>query len=389
MRFAAASVDTFVRKSKPEAPVVCVDSERHAEAARRIVGAFPGDVLYAVKCNDHPMTVEALAHGGIRHFDVASLAEVKLIRRLVPHAQCHYMHPVKSAEAIREAHHRWAVNAFTLDHEDELDKILANADSGERLTLVVRLEVEAGQAVLDLSGKFGATIADAAALMRRIVDAGHRVGATFHVGSHCLDPQAFGRAIDLCGRAAAMAGVELDVLDAGGGFPASYTGSEPLFEAYVEAIVSAVDRLPQVLRSPARRPHLQCEPGRALCAEGQSVLVRVELRRGSKLFLNDGVFGTLSELRYLGPVFPMRVLDEDGEVGGEMADFQLYGPTCDSIDAMPGPFSLPADVQSGDWIEIGMMGAYSNAYRTRFNGFHTDTFIEVGPWGEQRSVEAA
>jgi len=345
----------------PEHPVVCVRPHLIEARARRVLAAFPGDVLYAVKCNDTPIVLESLWRGGVRHFDTASIGEVRLVRRLLPQARCHFMHPVKSAEAIAEAYHRHGVRRFVFDHEDELAKIVAATDRARDLELFLRLAVPGQGALLALTGKFGVEREEAVRLLRRARGVAAELGLTFHVGSQCIDPEAFARAIAIAAEVAhAVGGVEH--LDVGGGFPARYKGDEPEFEAFVTRIVGAVV-------AHGLNCRLQCEPGRLLVADGASVLTRVELRRGRSLYLNDGVYGNLAELKWIGPQFPIRLLRPSGPVEGETADFDLYGPTCDSVDSMPGPHRIVREVGEGDWLEVGMMGAYSNALRTRFNGF--------------------
>jgi ornithine decarboxylase len=191
------------------------------------------------------------------------------------------------------------------------------------------------------------------------------LGLTFHVGSQCVDPEAFERAIAIAAEVAHAVG-GIDHLDVGGGFPALYKGDEPEFEAFVGTILGAV-------AAHGLRCRLQCEPGRLLVADGASVLTRVELRRGRSLYLNDGVYGNLAELKWIGPQFPIRLVRPSGPVLGEVAAFDLYGPTCDSIDSMPGPHWIVDAVAEGDWLEVGMMGAYSNALRTAFNGFESES----------------
>ncbi|MCS6876664.1 MAG: type III PLP-dependent enzyme [Geminicoccaceae bacterium] len=345
----------------PDHPVVCIRPHLIEERARRVVGAFPGDVLYAVKCNDTPVVLEALWRGGVRHFDTASIGEVRLVKRLLPRASCHFMHPVKSTEAIAEAYHEHGVRRFAFDHEDELAKILAATDNARDLELFLRLAVPGQGSLLSLTGKFGVAGEEGVRLLRRARTVAAAVGLTFHVGSQCLDPEAFARAIAIAAEVAHAAG-GVDHLDVGGGFPARYRGDEPPFEAFVRRIQGAVfaHRLDCAL---------QCEPGRLLVADGASVLARVELRRDQALYINDGVYGNLAELKWIGPLFPIRLVRPSGVVTGERAAFDLFGPTCDSIDSMPGPHWIVREVKEGDWLEVGMMGAYSNALRTRFNGF--------------------
>ncbi len=360
--FGSAAALLAVRS--PENPVVCVRPHLVEARARRVVEAFPGDVLYAVKCNDTPIVLEALWRGGVRHFDTASIGEMRLVKRLLPQARCHFMHPVKSAEAIAEAYHRHGVRRFVFDHEDELAKIVAATDRARDLELFLRLAVPGRGALLSLTGKFGVGPEEGIRLLRRARGFAARLGLTFHVGSQCLDPEAFDRAIAIAAEVAGAVG-GVDHLDVGGGFPAVYKGDEPPFEAFVAAILGAVV-------AHGFRGHLQCEPGRLLVADGASVLTRVELRRGKALYLNDGVYGNLAELKWIGPQFPIRLVRPSGAVEGERDDFDLFGPTCDSIDSMPGPHRIVREVREGDWLEVGMMGAYSNALRTGFNGFSSE-----------------
>lgn len=359
----------------PVDPVLCLRPHLIRAQARRVVDAFPGEVLYAVKCNDGPEVIRALWAGGVREFDTASIGEVRLVKGLLPEARCHFMHPVKSAEAIAEAYHAHGVRRFVLDHAEELAKIVRATGGAADLELLVRLAVPGEGAVLALTGKFGVGVDEAATLLRAARAQAAEVGITFHVGSQCVEPAAYVRAIDLAAEVVRRAGA-VDHLDVGGGFPAIYQGDERVFERFAAAIVEAVRRHGLTCA-------LQCEPGRALVADGASVLARVELRRGSGLYLNDGVYGNLAELKWIGPHFPMRLVRQ-GRVSAAAppAAFDLYGPTCDSVDSMPGPHWLPADAKGGDWIEVGMMGAYSNALSTRFNGFGSDrlAFVDDDGW---------
>ena len=366
------SADSIVRALRPSEPIFCVRPHILRETAKRLIAAFPGDVLYAVKCNEHPLVLQALYEGGVRHFDTASIAEIRGIREAMDGATCHYMHPIKTPEAIAEAYHEHGVRSFVLDHEDELTKIMLATGNARDVTLLVRLAMPHNQAVLCLSGKFGAPVEDAVKLLKAIKVTGNKNGLTFHVGSQCLSTKAFEKAIEVVGETIAQAGFPIDILDVGGGFPGLYNGDEPDFESFVETIVASCRRI-----GLASTTNLQCEPGRALVADGMSVLVRTELRRGKALYVNDGTYGGLAELRFLGACFPMRVIRIDGEASGERMGFDLFGPTCDSVDSMPGPHWLPSDIRAGDWIEITRMGAYSNALRTQFNGFRSDNFLIV------------
>ena len=369
-----SSAEALLSAVSPTDPVLCLRPHLIMARARRVLAEFPGDVLYAVKCNDAPEVLRALWQGGVRHFDTASIGEIRAVKALLPEAACYFMHPVKSAEAIAEAYHRHGVRRFVLDHADELAKILAATGEAEDLELFVRLAVPGEGAILTLTGKFGVPVEEAATLVRAARPYARRLGLTFHVGSQCVDPAAFERAIALCGEVVRRAG-PVDCLDIGGGFPARYKGDEPPFEAFVAAVLRSLEE------HGLAGVELQCEPGRLLVADGASVLARVELRRGKGLYVNDGVYGNLAELKWIGPQFPLRLVRPGKPHGGKLEAFDLYGPTCDSIDSMPGPHWLPADVDDGDWVEVGMMGAYSNALKTRFNGFETDRLAVINDRG--------
>lgn len=372
---ALPTVDALVALERPAEPMLCLRPAAIAAGARDFVAGFPGRVLYAVKCNPEPGVLRALWEGGVRHFDCASAAEVALVRTMFPEASIHFMHPVKSRPAIREAWTRQGVRDFVLDDASELAKILEETGAGaaEGLGLVVRIAPPAGGGALyDLSGKFGASVEDAAALLRAARPHAARLGISFHVGSQCMDPLAYRRALALAGQAIRRAGVRIDLVDVGGGFPVAYPEIEPLplgaYFAEIEAGFEALG-LPEA--------ELWAEPGRALAAGGGSVVVQVQMRRGNTLYVNDGVYGSLSDAGAPGFRFPARMIRPDG-VGSEVEQgFSLFGPTCDSADFMRGPFLLPEDIREGDWIEIGQLGAYGACLRTGFNGFDQTRLAEV------------
>jgi ornithine decarboxylase len=366
----------------PEQPVYCVRPHVLRETARRFIDAFPGSVLYAVKCNAEPMFLDALHAGGIRHFDTASMPEISVVAERLPGASCYFMHPVKQRGAIRTAYGQHGVRYFVVDHPDELAKIRAETSHIGDVVIVVRLATARGAAIYDLGGKFGATPQQAAELLRTAYDAGYRVGLSFHVGSQCMTPGSYTAALRLAAHVVEMARVPLSVVDVGGGFPVPYVGlNPPPLEDYIDAIKAG---LRQIDLPPDHE--VWCEPGRALVAAGASLVVRVELRKDNFLYINDGVYGSLSDLKYAGLRFPMRVLRPDvGQVKGgrvevlteDFGEFSLFGPTCDPVDVMEGPYRLAADVREGDYIEIGQAGAYTIELRTDFNGFFPDRFVEV------------
>lgn len=370
-----SSAQALIHASNNEGPYLGLRQKTLQNRAKATIAAFDGDVLYAVKCNANPFVLQALHAGGVRHFDTASIDEIRLVRGLFDDVHCHFMHPVKSRSAIREAYENHGVKRFVIDHISELEKILEVTNGADDLELYVRLAVPGDGAVLALTGKFGATPDEAAVLVRRAKRCAVSVGLTFHVGSQMLDPLAFVRAIKIAADVANRAG-GVDQLDVGGGFPAVYLGSEPEFDVFVTVIEQAIRKYG------FENCRIQCEPGRLLVADGASVVAKVEMRRGNSLFINDGTYGHLAELKWVGPQFPTRMIRKGQEARSGGAAFDLFGPTCDSIDSMPGPHWLPADIQEGDWIEFGMMGAYSNALATRFNGFGDAETVWLGdpPW---------
>jgi ornithine decarboxylase len=369
-------VDRLVAVEQPEEPMHCLRPATVIAATSAFVEAFPGEVMYAVKCNPDPAMLRAVRDGGVAHFDCASIAEVRLVRQMFATAEIHFMHPVKARGAIREAWARHGVRDFVLDRADELAKILAEvAATGVdgALGLIVRLALPKGVAVLDLSAKFGAEIDDAAALLRAARPHAARLGVSFHVGSQCLDPLAWRDAMALAGQVIGASGVAIEVIDVGGGFPVSYPDMEPPpLGAFIAEIEAGRDRLglPGV--------QLWAEPGRALVAGGASVVVQVQSRRGDALYVNDGVYGSLADAGSLGFRYPVRLIRPTGPAPSDLlVNFSLFGPTCDSADRMDGPFVLPGDTAEGDWIEIGQLGAYGASLRTAFNGFDRAHLVEV------------
>jgi ornithine decarboxylase len=337
-----------------------------ALAARWFQENFKGDVLYAVKANPSPWVIDTLVANGVRGFDVASMPEIELVTARAPDAKLAYMHPVKSRASIAQAYFDYGVRTFALDDLDELDKMLEATGGAKDLNLIVRLAVDTLGAAYSLAGKFGVDAGEAAPLLlaaRRATD--ELMGVSFHVGSQCMRPSAFQAAMAQASRALVRAGVFADVVDVGGGFPSVYPGMiPPDLPEYVAAIERGFSEM-----MVHETTELWCEPGRALVAEGSSLLTRVDLRKGDALYLNDGSYGALFDAAHTKWPFPVKLHRADGEAGATLKPFRFFGPTCDSLDAMPGPFWLPEDVREGDYVEIGMLGAYGVALSSRFNGF--------------------
>ena len=357
-----------IAKQRPVQPVTLLRPHAARRAARFFVEKFPGRSLYAVKANPSPDLLRILWDAGVTHYDVASIGEVRMVHEVLPQAVLCFMHPVKAEEAIAEAYFEHGVRTFSLDTIEELDKIVrATSTDGVAptdLNLLVRIRVSSEHAKLSLASKFGADPRDISALLVAARQAADALGICFHVGSQAMTPAAFAEAMSRVREAILDAAVTVDIVDVGGGFPSSYPGMEPPpLETYFAIIHQAFEALPISYSA-----ELWCEPGRALCAEYASVLVRVEKRRGDELYINDGAYGALFDAAHIGWRYPVRLV-RDQESHVRPAGFSFYGPTCDDLDHMTGPFDLPADVGAGDYIEIGMLGAYGCAMRTQFNGF--------------------
>jgi len=366
-------VTAVARALQPSYPVYCLRPDVLAASARRFISQFPGTVLYAVKCNPHPLVLSALYKGGIRHFDTASLAEIAQVSDAFEDAHTYFMHPVKARAVIKTAHRVYGLRHFVVDHRDELKKVIEEVGS-QGNTIVVRVNTPpADDALYHLAAKFGAAPDDAAELMREASAQGCAAGLAFHVGSQCRSPDAYFAALELLGEVIRKSGVQPACIDVGGGFPAAY-GDRPVpaLDAYMEAVRRG---LKQLKLSPT--VEVFAEPGRALVAQGCSLLTQVQLRKDDRLYINDGIYGSLSEMNTVAIRLPARLIRLSGPVSETMGEFALNGPTCDSLDVLPGTFTLPDDVREGDWIEIDQVGAYSNALATRFNGFHPETFVQV------------
>lgn len=324
--------------------------------------------MYAVKANPSPDLVRILWDNGVTHYDVASIGEVRMVRAVLPEAELCFMHPVKTARAVREAYFTHGVRTFSLDTLEELTKVVEattdeNGDPAEDLRLLVRLRVSSEHSELSLAAKFGVDLVDAAPLLQATRQHCDALGICFHVGSQAMTPFAYVQALERVRAAIAEAAVTVDIVDVGGGFPSSYPGMEPpALEDYFALIHRHFEALPISYSA-----ELWGEPGRALCAEYSSIIVKVEKRRGDELFINDGAYGALFDAAHVAWRFPVRALEDD--LTQPLAEFAFYGPTCDDADYMKGPFLLPEDIQSGDYIEIGMLGAYGAAMKTGFNGF--------------------
>ncbi len=383
---------------RPDVPVYCFRPEVLKDDAKAFMAGFPGKTAYAVKTNGEPFVLRTLAEAGVRAFDVASPGEIAAVRAISPDAELLYMHPVKAQSDIRLALESYGIRVMALDHEDEIAKILRIVRALDldpaTITLFVRLQTK-GTATYELSKKFGAAPAHAVELLQRINRLGFRVGIAFHVGSQIGDPKVYERALASADWVRSRAGVPLAGLDVGGGFPAVY-GSDPR-RRQVE-----MPELPDLMAELRRDIDewgfsdlpLIAEPGRVIVARSLSVIVRVLLKKGRRLYINDGIWGSLSD-SWTGKItLPARLILDPARkrrTGSleRLVPFKVCGATCDSVDILSRPFWLPETADTGDWVEIGHIGAYSLGLRTRFNGFYPDTFVEVAtPFEDEEGPQA-
>lgn len=372
---------------RPDEPVYCFRPEILRKEAAEFRATFGGQTAYAVKTNPHALVLDEVTRAGIDTFDVASPAEFRMARAAAPNAALYYMHPVKSGSAIREALTAYRIRHFALDHENEAAKIMREARGAhipaDELTLFVRIATK-GPAIYNLSRKFGAAPGHAADLLRRVGRLGARAGICFHVGSQVERADAYERALTTAQWVRQRAGVPLEALDIGGGFPARYDRAPESGAAGMPPTSTLLPRIATAIsRSGFDDVALIAEPGRAIVARALSVIVRVMLRKGRRLYINDGIWGSLSDAWTGKITLPVRDIP-DPERGGPRAGpahgrvpFRVMGATCDSVDILSRPFWLPETVATGDWIEVGHIGAYSLPLRTDFNGFYPDTFVEV------------
>ncbi len=371
-----ATIEDMIAALQPEESIYCIRPGILEQRAREFIAAFDGRVLYALKANPMDPVVDALYCGGIRHFDTASIGEIAAISARYDDATTYFMHPVKGWRAMAAAYHQHGVRHFVIDHADELDKVLdVLGDVPEPPVIMVRLATPSKDATFNLSSKFGASPERCAELLRMAQSRGARTGLCFHVGSQCVTTQGHENALELAARVIETAGVAIECLDVGGGFPAPYEGDNPPpLSSYLEVVSRGI----AAMNLPAGCT-IMCEPGRALVAEGMSMVAQVQLRKDNSLYLNDGVYGTLGGTR-LGLHFPTRVIRrnaQDANAHTTKTAFTIYGPTCDGLDVLPYTLDLRSDIAAGDWVEFGTLGAYGPATRTEFNGFKPDQYCYV------------
>jgi ornithine decarboxylase len=355
----------MIRNMQPENPVLFFAPSVVQANARRFIDGFPGMVTYAVKSNPGEEMIENLAAAGIRGYDCASGFEIDLIRRLAPDAAIHYNNPVRARHEIAHAVAK-GVKSYSVDSASELQKLIEMVPA-EGTEISVRFKLPVAGAAYNFGAKFGATVELAVDLLKTVAAAGFIPSITFHPGTQCTDPAAWEAYIREAANIARQAGVTIARLNVGGGFPSHRLSA---VVPQLEETFALIDRVATEAFG-ADRPLLVCEPGRALCGDAFTLAARVKaVRDGAHVFLNDGVYGTLTELPLIGVIDRMQVISADGTPRkGKPVPRIIFGPTCDSVDRLPGEIDLPGDLAEGDYIIWHGMGSYSVVTNSRFNGF--------------------
>ena len=369
------SVESLINQLKPDKPVYCIRKKSILSASNFFQKKFPGKILYAVKTNPHPEVIKTLLKSGISEFDVASISEIKSVRKFSQSAKCSFMHTVKSREDMQEAYFKYGIKTFALDTKEELIKIIESTKNAKDLEIFVRVAVSNEHAEIDLSKKFGAMNNEASGLLRLAKQYANKIGLSFHVGSQCMHPISYTKGIAEIGNIIKKTKIVPDYINVGGGFPTIYPDLVPQsLDNYFQEIKMSLDNLKL-----NNLPEIICEPGRALVAESGSTIVRVNLRKKQKLYINDGTYGTLFDAGTPNIVFPSKLIKESSNkiISKKLTAFDFYGPTCDSMDYMKGPFVLPNNIKENDYIELGQLGAYGLTFRTQFNGFFSNEIYEV------------
>ena len=367
------TVNELVNLLKPDYPVYCIRLNEIKKSVNFFKENFPGKILYAVKTNPNEKIIKQIIANGVSEFDVASLNEIKLINKISPEARLHFMHTIKSKESISSAYKDYNVKSFSLDSKDELRKILDATDQAKDLELFVRIAISNEHAEIDLSRKFGALPSEALGLIRLCNQHAKKLGISFHVGSQCMHKISYSKGIKEIGNIIRKTKIIPDTINVGGGFPSIYPDLNPeplsnyIMEIKKELNNLKIDKLPEII----------CEPGRALVAESGSTIVKVILRKKNNLYINDGTYGSLFDAGAPNFVLPSKMITEGRAHSKKLTAFSFFGPTCDGLDYMKGPFLLPNNIKEGDYIELGQLGAYSLTFRTNFNGFYSNEIYEL------------
>lgn len=367
-----SSPESYLARHQPDDPTLFFAPHVLRETCQAFQAHFPGLVTYAVKANPARLVLENLVAAGLDTFDVASVPEMQAVRAVLPEARLHYHNPIRSRAEIAAAR-SLGIASWSVDCPSELNKIGALTSQDE---IAVRFKLPVSGAAYDFGAKFGATPQAAEALLREVAARGARPALSFHPGTQCHDPGAWASYIAAAAEIARRAGVEISTLNVGGGFAADRDGQGAPIEAICAAIGAAWQAGFPV------RPRLVCEPGRAMVAEAVTLAARVKALRGGAVFLNDGLYGGLAEMRDMPAPGRLRAIGPHGHARSGAPEARIvFGPTCDSVDRLPGNIALPGDLAEGDYLLFAAMGAYAETLSTRFNGYGGHRIVLHAPSG--------
>ena len=374
-----SDVGSLLRTERPENPVYCIFPHVYRDTAREFLEGFPGRVLYAVKANADPTVLKLLTDAGVCHFDCASLPEIALVDTINPNATKYFMIPTRIRGAAATAQEKHGVRHFLVDHLSGLSQLVEEIEPS-RSVIFARMAVHHESAMEDLSVRFGAPPEEMPELLQAIRDSGAEAAFAFNVGSSVTDPEAYRYSISVTKSVLEQLPFRLRLIDVGGGYPKSYPDFiVPQLDEYFKAVAESVDTLPL-----ADNAEVLGEPGRALAAPGMSAVVEVLLRKGNRLYINDGMYGIFWVLRIDGhDRYPVRTFRDGQPLEGATMEFTINGPTCDSTDTLPGLVPLPVDIRAGDYLEFGNIGAYSLSGRTDFNGYYSDRIVTITSLSEK------
>lgn len=363
----------YLRLQRPEDPVMFFAPALVQASAKHFLSGFDGLVTYAVKANPMEDVIDSLAAAGLRGYDCASPYEIDLIRKQAPDAAIHYNNPVRSRAEIAHALSQ-NIKSYSVDSQSELQKLMEILPP-EGCEISVRFKLPVAGAAYNFGAKFGATAELATTLLRDVAAAGFVPSLTFHPGTQCTDPATWEIYIRTAAQIADEAKVRIARLNVGGGFPNHrLNGVEPALDETFALIKRVTAEA-----FPDQRPALICEPGRALCGDAFTLAAQIKsVRDGEHIFLNDGIYGSLAELTLVGTIDRIKVLSPEGvERSGPTSSRIIFGPTCDSVDRLPGELNLPDSLKEGDYLIMHGMGAYSVVTNSRFNGFGALTFATI------------
>ena len=331
---------------------------------------FKGKVIYAFKANPSNLIINFLKKNGIDSFDASSINEIKKIKKMLPYSNIFFMNPVKPREAIKEAYKIHNVKNFAIDNLSEYKKILEETNYANDLNIHLRLKISSKSSVINFKNKFGISRNKAEKLLKIIKKDSLKIGICFHVGSQCMNPEVYKNAMEYSKKIVEASGVQINYLNVGGGFPSNYENyKSPHLKAYLSIVNNSFSK---IFCKKSSRTQLLAEPGRSIVSECMSLVVKVNSRKNRKLYINDGIHGSLNNAGFYNFIYPVKLFGRK-DIKSKLKPFSFYGPTCDSRDFIKGPYYLPDSVCEGDYIELFNMGAYSITMKSNFNGFYDKT----------------